>query len=297
MKTSVFHLHSMGRVAENIELGSKVVRVYFTEDRIGEDEEVIANPQREEVTYQTSEGERKAAATTDTSFPCTWLKRNSNRVTPPNVRRDDEVIVWRMGDSDNYYWEDTGNANVKRLETVIWAYSADPNGPINGDLTNAYVVEMSTHQGLFAIHTSTANGEPFAWDFQIDAKGGRASVESSGGEHVLIDSNEELVELMNASDSVAQLKGPDAFVNVKNNIHFTAENDQEFVCKRFIVRASEKILFESPEVECTEELKVGGNVDVTGGIESGGDMKGGGGAEFTKPVKAPSFDGPCNKAH
>lgn len=297
MKSSVFHLHSMGRVAENLELGSKVVRVYFTEDRIGEDEEVIANPQREEVSYQTGAGERKAAVNTDTAIPCKWLKRNSNRVTPPNVRRDDEVLVWRMGDSDDYYWEDTGNSNVKRLETVIWAYSADPNGPINGDLTNAYVVELSTHEGIFAVHTSTSNGEPFAWDFQIDAKGGRASVESSGGEHVLIDSNEELVELMNASESVAQLKGPDAFVNVKNNIHFTAENDQEFICKRFIVKASEKVLFESPQVECSQELKVGGSADVTGGIKSGGDMTGGGSATFTGPVKAPSFDGPCSKAH
>ena len=297
MKTSVFHQHSMGRVADNLELGSNVVRVYFTEDRIGEDEEVVANPQREEVTYQTGAGERKAAVNSDTAIPCKWLKRNSNRVTPPNVRRDDEVIVWRMGDSDEYYWEDTGNANVKRLETVIWAFSADPAAPMSGDLSNAYVMEMSTHEGIYAIRTSTSNGEPFAWDFQIDAKAGRASIESSGGEHVLIDSNEELVELMNASESVAKIEGPNAFVDVKNNIHFNADNEQEFICKRFIVRASEKILLESPEVECSEELKVGGNADVTGGIKSGGDMTGGGSATFTGTVKAPNFDGPCSKAH
>ena len=290
MATSVFHLDTIGRVAANKELGNNEIQVYFNEHRYGVDEETLKNPQTEEVTYQTGSGERKAAVNTDVAFPCKWLKRNSNRITAPDVRRDDEVLVWRLGDSDEYFWEDSGNANVKRLETVIWAFSADPNGPITGDLSNAYVIELSTHEGVFGIHTSQSNGEPFGWAFQIDAKGGRTAIESTGGEHVLIDSNEKLVEMVNADKSNAGIKGRNAFIKVPDNILLDAGNTQEFHCKKFIVKASEGVEFETPKVTCSDDLYVGGKTNFTGSVS-------GSGAEFSQPVKAPSFEGPCNKAH
>lgn len=295
---SVFHQYSLGEVTNNPDYDDHVIWVMPTEKRYGITEETLNNPQREEFTYKDHEGnERSGNSTSNTGIQCTWMRRNSNRVTPPNVRRGDEVTIWRLGDSNKYFWEDNCNTSVKRVERVIFAYAADPSGPLKGDLSNCYIVEISPVDGLYGIHTSTANGEPFEWDFQIDAKGGRAAIESSNGEHVLIDSNERLIELANSDGSVAKLDKRNGVFDVPDDMTFNAGKTEEYNCKRFIVNASVETIFNTPKFRTSDDLEVGGKATLEKDLKVNEGISGGGGAEFTKPVKAPSFDGPCNKAH
>lgn len=298
MKASVFHMFSIGEVANNPAYDDPVIWVYPTEKRFGIDEETLHNPQKEEFTFTDFEGnERQGSTVNNTAIQVTWMRRNSNRVTPPNVRRGDEVEIWRLGDSDQYFWVDTGNANVKRVERVIFVYSADPNAPTKGDFTNAYVVEISPVDGQMGVHTSTANGEPFTWDIQVDTAGGRFAVESDNGESVLIDSTENLIRSINADGTYVSIDRRDADIYAPDDINLHAGKNETYTCKTFTVNASEQVIFNTPKFRTSDDFEVGGKATLEKDLKVTDGISGGGGAEFTKPVKAPSFDGPCNKAH
>lgn len=280
MHASVFQVFSIGRVSANKDRGSNDIKAIPTETRFSVDEEVLTNPSKEETSYKTPDGEGSATGTVDNSIPCTWLRRNTNRVTAPDVRRDDQVVIWRLGDSDQYYWEDMHTANVKRLETVIYAFSADPANAIKGDLSNAYVFQFSTHDKHITLSTSKVNGEPYAWTVQLNTGDGIFSVESDGGEEFAIDSSAQRIWAKNAMGSIFEIDKKDIKAHAMNDITFVADSNQTYNCKTFTVNASVGVKFNTPMVTCSDKLNVGsdttigGNTKIAGALNFGGDGRG-----------------------
>ncbi len=277
MQASVFQVFSIGRVSDNKALGSSEIKAIPTETRFTVDEEVLTNPQQLETSYKTPSGQESVKGIIDNSITCTWLRRNTNRVTAPDVRRDDQVVIWRLGDSDKYYWEDMHTANVKRLETVIYAFSADPSGPIKGDLSNAYVFQISSHDKQITLNTSKANGEPFAWTVQLNTADGILSAESDGGEEFAIDSSAQHIWAKNAKGTMFELNKNDINAHAMNDVFFKADNNQTYNCKTFTVNATSGVHFNTPKVTCSDELDVGSDTHI------GGNTKIDGGLNFTGP--------------
>ncbi len=277
MAESVFKVFSIGKVSDNKARGSDTIHAIPTEYRFSADEEVLRDVQKEEVSYKTPEGSSATKAIVTNSIECTWLKRNTNRVTPPDVRRDDQVVIWRLGDSDRYFWEDMGTANVKRLETVIFAFSADPSAAIKGDLSNAYVFQVSSHEKQITLTTSKSNGEPYAWTAQFNTGDGLFSVESDGGEEFAVDSKNQRIWAKNSKGTIFDLNKKNITVHADDNATFDIGKAVTFNCKTFTVNASSGVIFNTPEVKCSQELKVGGNAAIGGSLTFGGTGRGEGG--------------------
>ena len=187
------------------------------------------------ITHKVGRGEDVVVVNTSNSIPARWLKFNSNRITPPDVMPDDEVLIWRMGDTDIFYWQDMNIANVKRTEDVTWAFAADPNEKMKDDLSNAYHITMSTKNKHFTFQTSKANGEPFAYTFQVDTESGNAQLTDDVGNAFYVDSKNTVVGMQNCNGTYFKLDKNIMYGNAPDAMIFTAKNKVSFKTKEFII--------------------------------------------------------------
>ena len=268
MDFSQLHLHSIGRVSANKAMSSHEISVVPVEYRYSENEELLTNPTKDEVTFQSQDGKTESVKVhTDNSITATWFKRNTNRVTPPDVRRGDKVLIYRLGDTDKYFWEDMNSENVKRLETVAWSFNADPSGKTSDDHSNAYAFEVSTHNKTITITTSMANGEKAKFAIQINGGEGIIAVEDEKGNYIYLDSVNTDIKLQNANGTNFRLNkknieafAPDSmFVKVANLVQFQC-TDFKLLCQTAYVSSktttvdADKVTLNAPQTTCTGNL-------------------------------------------
>ncbi len=157
--------------------------------------------------------------------PANWLNRSANRISPPKVVVGQRVLLWRVGDSNQYYWEELDvDMRLKQDEHIVIALNNQNDGKtLNFD--NAYIIEMSTRDSRIRIKTNRNNGEKSA--FEVDINGGEGflkmmddcagSKENYQGNGVLIDSVNTYLKLQNVAESNYILDKENIFMNCKGN--------------------------------------------------------------------------------
>lgn len=141
------------------------------------------------------------------TIKASWLPFGSaNRLTPPNIRRGERVMLWQLGDSDKYYWTTSHqDRHLRRLETAIYAFSATPQENATLDATNQYFFEISAHKKLIGLYTSKANSEPYAYRIQINTGEGWLSFQDDVGNFIQINSKDTHIEIGNAAQTLLSL--------------------------------------------------------------------------------------------
>lgn len=191
MDNSQFKPYSYGYVADNKALSSKIINVIPVDQASMTDGEITSNP-----TDITSDGvdkdgnKYKTSVTNDNVIECTWLPFGSNRVTPPDVRRGEPVLIWNYGSTDKYYWTILGlSDDLRRLETVVYAFNGNPDTASKEfDPDDHYFVEISTHSKQVTFRTSNKNGEPFKYSFQFNTEEGKVTLMDDTNNYIELDS-------------------------------------------------------------------------------------------------------------
>lgn len=245
MELSQLHFHSWGLVANVKDLPDKEIKVVPIEYRFGVLESVLDQPEEDEETYQTDEGEEIVKVIHGTSVTAKWLKFNTNRITAPDVRRNDQVLIWRLGNTDRYFWTDMNVSNVKRLETVVYAWSADPNNPVKDDLSNAYFLEISTHNKSITLQTSQANEEPYGYTIQLNTADGVFQLVDTDENIIYLNSPETTIGFKNAMGTEFRLDKKNIHGYAPDSMFFKAEKTVKWECTDFILNASKSISFET----------------------------------------------------
>lgn len=245
MDMSQFHFHSWGLVASVQKENKREIKVVPLEVRFGYLESVIDDPTIEEDSYLTDDGEEIVQVIKNTAVTAKWLNFNSNRITTPNVRRNEQVMIYRLGNTDKYYWMDMNVANVKRLETVVYAWSADPRNPMKDDLSNAYFLEISTHDKAVTFVTSQANGEPFGYTLQFNTDNGIVVLKDTDENVVYLDSANTVIGFKNACSTEFRLDKKNIHAYAPDSIYYKAEKTIDFKCTDFNITASKSINFKT----------------------------------------------------
>lgn len=221
---SCFKIVSIGTVAENKALSSKVISVSPIEQLTMFNGEVRSNPVALETTGLDRNGNNFATSVaTDNVVQATWLPFGSNRKTAPDVRRGERVLIWATADADQYYWTVTGmDDRLRKLETVVWAFSANPAESSAGDeFDNCYYLEMSTHNKSITLQTTTLNGEPYAYTCQFNLAEGAFILQDDDGNLVEIDSKEKRISLNNSANSKVDLKAGKIAISAPEEVSIT----------------------------------------------------------------------------
>lgn len=305
MHTAQLQLYSYGKVAEVPALGQSTIRIMLTERSMSSVDDVVYKNETVDAEFNTFGGKDTVTVDNTNTVPAKWIKLNSNRVTPPNVRRDDNVLVWRLGNTDKYFWMDLNDCNIKRLETVLYAFSADPNNPIAEDFSNCYYIEISAHGKSITLHTSQANGEAFGYDIQLDTEASKLTILDTALNEIFLDSANTTIGARNANTTRILLAKKNINMFAPDSISLEAKNLMAFKCTDFKIDASNSYSldtktitinsktytstsdsnkFNCPKstftgsVNIGENCSVGKNLSVGGNISAGaGRSKGGGG--------------------
>lgn len=211
---------SVGIAAENKALDSDTLEVSPVEELPLLDGEITTDTQTLEATATNKDDQSYSAKTYATNtVPAMWLPFcNGNRVSSPDIRRGAVVMLWQMGDEKKYYWTTLKNdLQLRKLETVIYAFSATQSEAATVDGENYYYLEISTHKKLVTFHTSKANGEPFTYDFQLNTEQGTFLIRDDIDNSILIDSKNKQIRMESALGTYFEIVGKDINIHVEGD--------------------------------------------------------------------------------
>lgn len=236
MQASVFRPYSLGIAGENLKLGSHTLEVVPVE---------VVGMVDGELTSEMSELLDKGVDGEDIEYTvkvkasitikAQWMPFGSNRQTPPNVRRGERVELYRVADSDQFYWRTLGlDDGLRRLETVVFAFSNTRDESVKR-LTpdNSYYMEISTHTKQITLKTNKSDGEPFAYTLQVNTKAGAVTIADDYGNFFEMDSKERRLQLKNRDGSHYDMHKKSLFLTIPETVHQK--------CKDWIVEASNSI--------------------------------------------------------
>lgn len=251
--------YSYGIVAENKKLDSRVVEVTPVEDLPMLNGEIKSGLVTDTVHSQDARGgETQIKTTTANSIPATWLPiGSSNRHTAPDVRRGEGVILYRFADSQHFFWTTLfDDLKLRKLETVIYAWSATKveGAEINAD--NYYFLEVSTHRGMLHLHTSKANGEYCVYDVQINTKDGVIQIIDDVGNFFMFDSKEKQIAFKNADDCYLEINKKNMTLQVPETYTLKAKNKVEEIGETIKITSGDSITEHTKafNVEATDSL-------------------------------------------
>jgi hypothetical protein len=277
--TSKLRYYSYGIVAANKALSSSEIEVTPMEELTMLDGEITTRSTDYTASGKDSLGKSyKSSVEAQASIKATWLRfGEANRMTAPDVRRGEPVMIYQFGDADKYWWMTLKqDMSLRKLETVVWAFSATQNEKDKTDAEHSYYLEVSTHKGLVHFHTSKANGEPFAYDIQINSKEGSIAIIDDAGNFIAMDSANARLQMVNSSGSSLDID--------KANITIKCSDVVDIECGTFKLNATTADITAETAVNGNSSLK--GNLDVTGNGSIGGSTTSGGNISTSGNVSA-----------
>lgn len=153
-----------------------------------------------------------------------WLPMSqSNRITSPDVIAGEHVMIYAYADTDEYYWDTMfREPELRRLETVLYAYSDLQRKGKPFDKSTSYWVEWSTRKGHVHVHTSTSNGEKVGYDLMI----------STRESHVILkDTLDNMFKLDSTKGDFDMKANGDIQLRAAKNINIMADGDFNMRCK------------------------------------------------------------------
>jgi hypothetical protein len=269
---SKLQVFTIGTAAENLALNSVTLEITPDEHMPMVDGELSTNANQTQATGQDLTGAQyQTSATSSGTIMATWLPLGqANRMTAPNVRRGEQVVVYRFGDNDKYYWNTMRNdLTFRRLETVVYAISATAVEGMACDQTNTYFVEFSSHKKKITLSTSTSkvNGEVTAYTITIDPGLGKLTIADDLDNTMFLDSTQNQWHIQNGDGSF--------FDMTKKAISMSAEDSVDIKTKAYSLEASDSITettnnrsMTATQNTITAETTHNGNIGLNGDLQT-----------------------------
>lgn len=162
--------------------------------------------------------------TTKNYIEAVYFNLNTNRELPPDVRKGEQVILFRIQNTDTYYWLPLGrDDNLRRCERLKLRVSDDAN--FNKELTddNTYYIDLDTLQNKHIwIKTSKSNGEKYSYQIKIDSVQNCIYISDDIQNEIRIESDNNRVYLSNTNGSFIDILGPNITINAPNSVTITS---------------------------------------------------------------------------
>jgi len=126
-----------------------------------------------------------------------WLsKGNYNRISPPTMRKEEFVMIYRMANADIFYWEPLLNdIRLRKEERVIYAYSVKDKINLSESLEDMYYIDIDTKNKKIKLHTTDKYGEFTTYDITLDTGNGYIEVIDGKGNYFKLNSDKDDVSI------------------------------------------------------------------------------------------------------
>lgn len=263
---SELKLYSLGIVVEDKPVGSDFVMVTPIEVlNIQPAGSIKDATTKFEGTLKNSSGKNFATEMSSSNYiKAKWLAfGQSNRITSPDVVKNETIVLFKFGDVDEYYWTTIfREAELRRQETVMYGFSNLKSGISAFDKSTSYWLEVDTKKKSVKFHTAMNDGEYTEYDINIDTKQGTFLLTDKKGNKFFLDSKADkftvnaLKEIEGTAGQVINLKAPtinlEGNVNIKGNVSTTGNTNTQ------------------GNVTMNGNFSVNGNINASGTIMDGG---------------------------
>lgn len=270
-----------GIVAEHKRYGSKDIEVVPVDQQPFQYGEMVSDLETIEATGTDRSGNQKnTKIQTSKTLTASWLGDGDGRVTPPDVRRGDSVLLYTYHDTQKYFWKAIdSDVGRRRLEVQTDRTSATADEETT-ELTdeNSITVHKSGKDGLYSISLPKANGEKTSLQIQYNAKDGVMLMKDDLGNFFEINS-ENVITVQNGKGTRCVVDGEDIENYADGTVTTTGTNAIKMKTKAWSVESDTTNL----KASSTTNINAGTSVDISAGtsvdIQSGGtiSLNGGGG--------------------
>ena len=227
--------YSIGIVAINKKLDSDEIEAAPIEDLIYLSGEITDNMEKMTVSGQDSKGSSYSSTVEiANTVRAKWTPMGTSyQKTAPDVRRGEKVQLWRVGDSQLYYWTVLENDGLtRRLETVHNAVSATREEDIPLSENNSYSWGVDTHKKYVnIISTSKADKEKWKYDINVDVAAGIVTITDDIDNTIKIDSGEHQIYMRNTEGSYFDMTKHVIKMYAKDLISLESDKEIKFKSK------------------------------------------------------------------
>lgn len=271
---SKLEIYSIGIVAANKPSNSNMIEVTPIEDF-----SMLSGQITDNVTSDTTGGTDSQGVpyqnkyTAGQSIKAKWMGvACANRVTSPDVRRGELVVIYKYANADadkGYFWVTMKqDINLRRLETVVYAWSGNPDDSFvfteDNMADNMYYFEVSTHRGHIILHTSAANDEFTTYDLVVDTANGRVVLQDGIGNQFLFDSQNHRIYMLNVDSSSIDMDKENLTINIPETFQVTTKTFK-VDCEKSELNATTNTI--------NATTTHNGNLTENGAFQLNGDMK------------------------
>ena len=251
-RLSGLKLYSLGIVVEDKAVGSDQVVVYPVEELptvYGD----ISKVQQNKASLPNAQGTVKTSqAQSQNTIIATWIPfGHSNRMTSPDVVKNETIAIFRYMDTSEYYWTTIfREPSLRRTETVVYAFGNIPTGITAFDSNTSYWYKVDTKNQIAQLHTAANNGEACGYDIIINTAQGTFTLQDTLGNNIVLNSpNGELDVNINKKVTVNTV---DVVVNAKNSTTVNTTTST--------INASNSVNINTPQTNISGNVNVGGVV-------------------------------------
>lgn len=229
-------MYSLGIAMEDKLRGSDQIKVYPVEEFPQINGKVSDFKPSYNVSTTNIKGATKSSDLKgDAVLVATWLPfGNSNRITAPDIIKNETVAIYRYADTNEYYWDSLfREPSIRRLETCCTMFGNLPNGVKEYNKESSYWFEVSTHDQHIKVHTSKSNQEPFVYDIILNTRDGNLTIKDDIGNSIYLDSRAHQIKMVNTEGAFYDM--------IRENITISAPKTIRNVCQDFIIEAGRTI--------------------------------------------------------
>lgn len=166
-----------------------------------------------------------------------YLDLMTNRTGPPDIVKEEQVMVFHYADTDEYYWFPLGRDDNLRLPEHIRIAASDDRARVKVlDKDNTYYIEIDTkHDKTITIRTSDSDGEKYRYLIQTDSKNNTVTIQDNDDNEIWIESDTPRILLKNRDKTFVDLD--------KTNLYMMAPQD-------IVLKADRQMLINTPNLTC-----------------------------------------------
>ena len=233
-KESIFHPYGLGIVLSAKYTAPYAIKAYPLEDLpfMGGELKVYESDDKDfEYNIVGDDGQeikKKVKFKQSNYIDAVW-KQHTNRVTAPKVRPGEQVQLYQVGDTDQYYWDVLGRDDVLRQgENAVWAFDATGHPKQNADYTihagNSYMITIKTDgDNKIEITTSKIADEYCTWNILLDTNNGELVIRNEKGDVFSINPKAHTIRLKNRDQVYFEMNHQNYDENVPQNKHSRAQ--------------------------------------------------------------------------
>jgi hypothetical protein len=165
----------------------------------------------------------------------TYFSFITNRAYAPDVKKNEQVLVFRYGDAHKYYWVPLGrDDHLRRTERYTIRVSDNLTVPQGLSDNNCYTLELDTkYKGHILLKTAKTTEEAFQYQIRIDTINSTIQICDDNDNQIFLDSNVPRIKINNTNGSYVDV--------VKDNVNVVAPQD-------IILKADRQILIDTPNI-------------------------------------------------